>query len=102
MRDVFVRARGASPCILFLDEFDAMAPQRGHDSTGVTDRVVNQARHPAAQARAQARTHAPRRQRPPARADTSRTRRARTQALARALPKQVRCGGVVADQARGP
>ena len=27
---------------MFFDEFDAIAPQRGHDSTGVTDRVVNQ------------------------------------------------------------
>ena len=42
MRDVFARARAAAPCILLLDEFDAIAPQRGHDSTGVTDRVVNQ------------------------------------------------------------
>lgn len=25
-----------------LDEFDSIAPKRGHDSTGVTDRVVNQ------------------------------------------------------------
>ncbi|OTF75549.1 peroxisome biogenesis factor 1-like protein, partial [Euroglyphus maynei] len=30
------------PCILFFDEFDSLAPRRGHDSTGVTDRVVNQ------------------------------------------------------------
>ncbi|PZC85979.1 hypothetical protein B5X24_HaOG214344 [Helicoverpa armigera] len=30
------------PCILFFDEFDSLAPKRGHDSTGVTDRVVNQ------------------------------------------------------------
>ena len=28
--------------MLFFDEFDSIAPQRGHDSTGVTDRVVNQ------------------------------------------------------------
>jgi len=27
---------------LFFDEFDSIAPKRGHDSTGVTDRVVNQ------------------------------------------------------------
>lgn len=25
-----------------FDEFDSIAPKRGHDSTGVTDRVVNQ------------------------------------------------------------
>ena len=36
------RAQAASPCILFFDEFDSLAPRRGHDSTGVTDRVVNQ------------------------------------------------------------
>lgn len=28
--------------MLFFDEFDSIAPKRGHDSTGVTDRVVNQ------------------------------------------------------------
>ncbi|XP_059898668.1 peroxisome biogenesis factor 1 isoform X1 [Gadus macrocephalus] len=42
VRDVFQRAQAASPCILFFDEFDSLAPRRGHDSTGVTDRVVNQ------------------------------------------------------------
>lgn len=42
VRDLFQRASAASPCILFFDEFDAIAPKRGHDSTGVTDRVVNQ------------------------------------------------------------
>ena len=42
VRDVFTRAQTAKPCILFFDEFDALAPRRGHDSTGVTDRVVNQ------------------------------------------------------------
>ena len=36
------RASAAAPCVLFFDEFDAIAPSRGHDSTGVTDRVVNQ------------------------------------------------------------
>ncbi|KAJ8334176.1 hypothetical protein SKAU_G00398150 [Synaphobranchus kaupii] len=42
VRDVFQRAQSAKPCILFFDEFDSLAPRRGHDSTGVTDRVVNQ------------------------------------------------------------
>ncbi|XP_071949385.1 peroxisomal ATPase PEX1-like [Antedon mediterranea] len=42
VRDLFRRAQSAKPCILFFDEFDALAPRRGHDSTGVTDRVVNQ------------------------------------------------------------
>lgn len=42
VRDLFERAQGAKPCVLFFDEFDSIAPKRGHDSTGVTDRVVNQ------------------------------------------------------------
>lgn len=42
IRDLFERAQSAKPCILFFDEFDSIAPKRGHDSTGVTDRVVNQ------------------------------------------------------------
>ncbi|WWC88849.1 uncharacterized protein L201_003764 [Kwoniella dendrophila CBS 6074] len=42
VRDLFERASGAKPCVLFFDEFDSVAPKRGHDSTGVTDRVVNQ------------------------------------------------------------
>ncbi|XP_057624142.1 peroxisomal ATPase PEX1 isoform X1 [Chionomys nivalis] len=42
VRDVFIRAQAAKPCILFFDEFESIAPRRGHDSTGVTDRVVNQ------------------------------------------------------------
>ncbi|KAJ3021766.1 Peroxisome biosynthesis protein pex1 [Thoreauomyces humboldtii] len=42
VRDLFERASAAKPCILFFDEFDAIAPRRGNDNTGVTDRVVNQ------------------------------------------------------------
>ncbi|XP_017842964.2 peroxisome biogenesis factor 1 [Drosophila busckii] len=42
VRNLFNRARSAKPCVLFFDEFDSLAPKRGHDSTGVTDRVVNQ------------------------------------------------------------
>ncbi|XP_013178748.1 PREDICTED: peroxisome biogenesis factor 1 isoform X1 [Papilio xuthus] len=42
VRDVFDKADMKRPCILFFDEFDSLAPKRGHDSTGVTDRVVNQ------------------------------------------------------------
>ncbi|KAH7882751.1 P-loop containing nucleoside triphosphate hydrolase protein [Phlebopus sp. FC_14] len=42
VRDIFERATTAKPCVLFFDEFDSIAPRRGHDSTGVTDRVVNQ------------------------------------------------------------
>nr|XP_003707760.1 PREDICTED: peroxisome biogenesis factor 1 [Megachile rotundata]XP_012151141.1 PREDICTED: peroxisome biogenesis factor 1 [Megachile rotundata]XP_012151142.1 PREDICTED: peroxisome biogenesis factor 1 [Megachile rotundata] len=42
VRNMFERALRAKPCVLFFDEFDSLAPRRGHDSTGVTDRVVNQ------------------------------------------------------------
>ncbi|KAI9199853.1 P-loop containing nucleoside triphosphate hydrolase protein [Polychytrium aggregatum] len=42
VRDLFERAQAAKPCLLFFDEFDAIAPRRGQDTTGVTDRVVNQ------------------------------------------------------------
>ncbi|KAJ9520077.1 hypothetical protein QJQ45_030122, partial [Haematococcus lacustris] len=42
VRDLFSRAAAAAPSVLFFDEFDSIAPPRGHDSTGVTDRVVNQ------------------------------------------------------------
>jgi len=30
------------PCLIFFDEFEALAPRRGKDNTGVTDRIVNQ------------------------------------------------------------
>ena len=42
VRKLFEKAYAAAPSILFLDEFDALAPRRGSDNTGVTDRVVNQ------------------------------------------------------------
>lgn len=42
IRELFERAESVKPCVLFFDEFDSIAPKRGHDSTGVTDRVVNQ------------------------------------------------------------
>ncbi|XP_051139215.1 peroxisome biogenesis protein 1 isoform X1 [Andrographis paniculata] len=42
VRDIFLKATAAAPCLLFFDEFDSIAPKRGHDNTGVTDRVVNQ------------------------------------------------------------
>ena len=31
-----------APAVVFFDEFEAICPKRGADSTGVTDRVVNQ------------------------------------------------------------
>jgi SpoVK/Ycf46/Vps4 family AAA+-type ATPase len=42
VRELFARACAVAPSILFLDELDALAPRRGSDHTGVTDRVVNQ------------------------------------------------------------
>ncbi|KAG7311213.1 hypothetical protein JYU34_002240 [Plutella xylostella] len=42
VRDIFDKADMQRPYVLFFDEFDSLAPKRGHDSTGVTDRVVNQ------------------------------------------------------------
>eukprot|EP00590_Aulacoseira_subarctica_P005943 CAMPEP_0172436888 /NCGR_PEP_ID=MMETSP1064-20121228/71959_1 /TAXON_ID=202472 /ORGANISM="Aulacoseira subarctica , Strain CCAP 1002/5" /LENGTH=337 /DNA_ID=CAMNT_0013185317 /DNA_START=1488 /DNA_END=2498 /DNA_ORIENTATION=- len=42
VRQLFEQANAASPCLLFFDDFDALAPKRGSDNTGVTDRVVNQ------------------------------------------------------------
>ena len=42
VRHLFEKAAACAPCLLFFDEFEAIAPRRGQDSTGVTDRVVNQ------------------------------------------------------------
>jgi transitional endoplasmic reticulum ATPase len=43
VRELFVRARHAAPCIVFLDEVDALVPKRGFDGRSpVTDRVVSQ------------------------------------------------------------
>ena len=43
VRQVFQRARSAQPCILFFDELDSLAPNRGGsgDGGGVMDRVVS-------------------------------------------------------------
>ena len=45
VRDVFAKARGAAPCVLFFDELDSIAQQRGGnsgDGGGAGDRVMNQ------------------------------------------------------------
>lgn len=41
---MFEDARGATPCVIFFDELDSLAPNRGRsgDSGGVMDRVVAQ------------------------------------------------------------
>ena len=41
IREVFEQARRSAPCIVFFDELDSLAPQRGQngDSSGVMDRV---------------------------------------------------------------
>ncbi|KAL1124561.1 hypothetical protein AAG570_001185 [Ranatra chinensis] len=44
IRQLFAKAKEAAPCILFFDELDSLAPNRGNksDSGGVMDRVVSQ------------------------------------------------------------
>lgn len=42
VRDLFKRAELARPCVIFFDEFESLVSKRGADSTGVTDRIVNQ------------------------------------------------------------
>lgn len=37
VRSLFARAASAAPCILFFDEFEAVAPRRGNDNTGVSE-----------------------------------------------------------------
>ncbi|KAI8324891.1 AAA-domain-containing protein, partial [Martensiomyces pterosporus] len=44
VRRIFQKAREASPCVIFFDELDSLAPKRGQqgDSGGVMDRIVSQ------------------------------------------------------------
>ncbi|HLC61568.1 MAG TPA: CDC48 family AAA ATPase [Candidatus Nanoarchaeia archaeon] len=43
VREVFKKARQVSPCIIFFDELDSLAPKRGASSDShVSERVVNQ------------------------------------------------------------
>jgi len=42
IRNIFKKARQASPCIVFFDEIDAVAPRRSIDKNPTAKRVVNQ------------------------------------------------------------
>jgi transitional endoplasmic reticulum ATPase len=42
VRETFSRARQVAPCVLFLDELDALAPARGGMGDPVSDRVIGQ------------------------------------------------------------
>jgi len=43
IRDIFKKARAAAPSVVFFDEIDAIAPERGsRTDSGATDRIVNQ------------------------------------------------------------
>ncbi len=44
VREIFKKARQAAPCIIFLDEIDALVPRRGSGGSGshVTENVVSQ------------------------------------------------------------
>ncbi len=42
IREVFRKARSASPCIIFFDEIDALVPPRGSSETLTLERTVNQ------------------------------------------------------------
>lgn len=42
IREIFDKARGAAPCVLFFDELDSIATARGGNNgdSGASDRVI--------------------------------------------------------------
>ncbi|KAJ3026881.1 UNVERIFIED_CONTAM: spermatogenesis associated protein 5 [Siphonaria sp. JEL0065] len=42
IRDIFKKARAASPSVIFFDEIDSIAVRRGNDNGSVSDRVLSQ------------------------------------------------------------
>jgi transitional endoplasmic reticulum ATPase len=42
VREIFDKARQSAPCVLFFDELDSIANQRGSSSGDAADRVLNQ------------------------------------------------------------
>ncbi len=43
VREIFRKAKQASPCILFFDEFDSLVPERGlREDSSATERVISQ------------------------------------------------------------